>query len=476
MRTKRFPLFRRAYWVIFLLIVVLGMLFTGITYLAITNFFEASTQLLNKDVAGHIARFTSPYGREGFDRRKADSVFYDAMVISPSAEVYFLDTTGRVMYFNGKRGEIKEWQVVLEPIRRYLASGGRKHVVDVDPRDPERWKIFSAADVWSESAAGASVPGMDGGSEGVLGARLRGARVSGAAGVGEAASRRLGYIYVILGSHQYRSVSQMLFNSRITPMVLGSVSFLLAVSLLITVLYIQRMREADNIRRITASEKERRDFMVNISHDLRTPLAIARGYAETLVMKKGELEPDDERVYGELVVTKLRQVDQMVNQLFELSKMESASFEAHREPFVFSEMMQEVLHATDADSRIALVNGTDGTWIFADVSMMERVVQNLVVNALAYTAPASAGLAAGGIVVRLDRVGGELVFTISNTGAPLAEELVRWINDPDVVRPARPAIGLAIVRQVLRLHGYFFGVVVEGGRNVFTVRMGVYEG
>ena len=436
MRTKHFPLFRRAWWVIFLLIVVLGMLFTGITYLAITNFFEASTQLLNKDVAGHIARFTSPYGREGFDQRKADSVFYDAMVISPSVEVYFLDTTGRVMYFNGKRGEIKEWRVALEPIRRYLAAGGKKHVVDVDPRDPERWKIFSAADVWSEAGA----------------------------------PRRLGYIYVILGSHQYRSVSQMLFNSRITPMVLGSVSFLLAVSLLITVLYIQRMREADNIRRITASEKERRDFMVNISHDLRTPLAIARGYAETLVIKKGELGADDERVYGELVVTKLRQVDQMVNQLFELSKMESASFEAHREPFVFSEMMQEVLHAADAGSRIALVNGMDGTWIEADVSMMERVVQNLVVNALAYA------VAGGDIIVRLDRVGEELIFTISNMGAPLAEELVRWINDPAAPRPARPAIGLAIVRKVLQLHGYFFGVGAEGGWNVFTVRMGVYKG
>jgi len=477
MRTRRFPLFRRTYWVIFLLIVVLGMLFTGITYLAVTNFFEASTQLLNKDVAGHIARFTSPYGQEGFDRRKADSVFYDAMVISPSAEVYFLDTTGRVMYFNGQRGEIKEWQVVLEPIRRYLGAGGRKHVVDVDPRDPERWKIFSAADVWSDGGTAGVAAGREGVAAGAGGAGQEGvaAGVDGRGGAG--APRRLGYIYVILGSHQYRSVSQMLFNSRITPMVLGSVSFLLAISLLITVLYIQRMREADNIRRITASEKERRDFMVNISHDLRTPLAIARGYAETLVIKKGELGPDDERTYGELVVSKLRQVDQMVNQLFELSKMESASFEAHREPFVFSEMMQEVLHATDTESRIALVNGTDGTWIEADVSMMERVVQNLVVNALAYTLPAGAGEAAGsagGIVVRVGRDGGELVFTISNTGAPLAEELVRWVNDPNARRPARPAIGLAIVRKVLQLHGYFFGVVVEGGRNVFTVRMRVY--
>jgi signal transduction histidine kinase len=353
------------------------------------------------------------------------------MVISPSAEVYFLDTLGRVLYFNGKPEEIKESQVALGALDQYLASGGRKHVVGVDPRDPEHWKIFSAAAVMGEKG-------------------------------------RLGYIYVILGSRQYRSVSQMLFNSRVTPMVLGSVSFLLAVSLLITVLSVQRMREADNVRRITASEKERRDFMVNISHDLRTPLAIARGYAETLVMKKGELAPEEERNYSELVVAKLRQVDQMVNQLFQLSKMESASFEAHREPFVFSEMMQEVLHATDTDSRIRCVNGTDGSWIEADVSMMERVVQNLVVNSLAYTAPG------GEIVIRLDRAGEELVLTMDNRGAPLADELVRWINDPEAVRPVRPAIGLAIVRKVLLLHGYGFSVEAREGRNVFRVRMGTY--
>ena len=441
MKTKRFPLSRGTYWVVFLLVVVLGLLFTGVTYLAITNFFEASTQLLNKDVAAHIARFTSPYGQEGFDRRKADSVFYDAMVISPSAEVYFLDTTGRVMYYHGGPGEIREWRVPLEPIVQYLKAAGKKHIVDVDPRDPERWKIFSAADVWRDADDTGKY----------------------------AVSIRLGYIYVVLGSQQYRSVSQMLFNSRVMPMVLGSVAFLLAVSLLITVLYIQRMREGDNIRRITASEKERRDFMVNISHDLRTPLAIARGYAETLVMKKGELNAEDERAYGELVAAKLRQVDMMVNRLFELSKMESASFVAHREPFVFSEMMQEVLHAMDAGTRIFCVNGTDGTWIEADVSMMERVVQNLVGNALAYT-PTD-----GGIDIRLDRVGDELVFTIANRGAPMAEELVKWINEAAAVRPARSAIGLAIVRRVLSLHGYGFSVRVEDGRNVFVVRMEIFK-
>ncbi len=48
--------------------------------------------------------------------------------------------------------------------------------------------------------------------------------------------------------------------------------------------------------------------MVNISHDLRTPLAIARGFAETLALKEGQLPPEEERGYADLVVGKIRHV------------------------------------------------------------------------------------------------------------------------------------------------------------------------
>jgi len=481
MRGQPVAIFRRIYIVVFLLIALLGLLFTGVTYLATTAFYAASTQLLNKDVATHIAKFTSPYGRQGFDRQKADSVFYQAMVISPSAEVYFLDTTGRVIYFHGAPTEIQRWQVSTDALQRYIKSGGIRYINGPDPRDPDHPKIFSAAAVEGENG-------------------------------------KLGYIYVILGNEQYRSVTQMLMNSRVTPMVLGAVMFILAFSLLVTVWYIHRFRRRfddmlvvlnkfrqgdftarfalrerdelelvtgsfnkmadlllDNIDRVTASEKERRDFMVNISHDLRTPLAIARGYTETLVLKKGQLRPEEEATYIELVVSKIRQVEKMVGQLFELSKMESANFETRREPFVFSEVLQEVVHAVGVG--IDCRNCTDGSYVYADISMMERVIQNLVVNAITYTRPG------GQISVSLEREGAELVFRIENEGEPLSDELLVWINEPEGVRPVRPAIGLAIVKKVLWLHGWRMESWVraseraEGsdGVNIFQFRMKVYE-
>jgi signal transduction histidine kinase len=435
MRKQPAAIFRRIYFAVFLLIAMLGLLFIGVTYMATTSFYAASTQLLNKDVAGHIAKFTSPYGREGFDRQKADSVFYEAMVISPSAEVYFLDTTGRVIYFHGSPGEIQRWQVSVEPLQRYILTGGLRYISGPDPRDPDHPKIFSAAAVEGERG-------------------------------------KLGYIYVILGNEQYRSVEQMLMNSRVTPVVFGVAMSILALSLLITILYIRRVKRRfeliENMNRVAASEKERRDFMVNISHDLRTPLAIARGYAETLVMKKGKLREEEVSEYSELVLSKIGQVEKMVGQLFELSKMESASFEMRREPFVFSEILQEVVRGRGY--KIECQNCEDGSYVNADISMMERVLQNLVVNAALYSREN------GRVAIRLEKTGDELIFRIENEGEPLRADLIGWLNGTEGVRPVRPAIGLEIVKKVLLLHGYVLRAeVLAGGTNVVSFRMPVYR-
>src|SRR5579863_8396765 len=437
------PIFRRIYFLVFLLIALLGLVFVGVTYITATTFYAASTQLLNKDVAGHIAKFTSPYGREGFDRQKADSVFYQAMVISPSAEVYFLDTTGRVIYFHGDTAEIRSWQVDVGPLERYLRSGGLNYINGSDPRDPDHPKIFSAASVEGEGG-------------------------------------RLGYIYVILGNQQYRSVTQMLVNSRVTPVVLESVLIIVGVSLLITIWYIRRARRqfelVENTNRAVASEKERRDFMTNMAHDLRTPLAIARGYAETLQLGRGRLSADEEREYGALVLAKIGQVEKMVGQVFELSKMEAASFEVRKEPFVFSEVVQEVVRSAGAKAggsgsvaamEISCEGCENGAWVEGDVAMMERVLQNLVVNAMAYRR------AGGRVVISLQRVSTGLMFRIANEGEELAEDLMRWYNGAAARRPKKSAIGLSIVKKVLDLHGFEYGVRVRAGMNEFYFVMPV---
>ena len=106
MKNIKLTIFRRFALLIFLITTILGVLFICITYFATTYYHEASTQLLNKDVAWHIAKFASPFTNNGLSREKADSVFQNAMVLSPGAEVYFLDTTGKDIYYHADEKDI----------------------------------------------------------------------------------------------------------------------------------------------------------------------------------------------------------------------------------------------------------------------------------------------------------------------------------------------------------------------------------
>jgi signal transduction histidine kinase len=487
MKTKQLSIFRRMMIWVFILITVMGLLFIVITYLSSTHFYEASTQLLNREVAGHIAKFASPFERSGLNRQKADSVFYQAMVLSPSIEVYFLDTTGKVLYFHAESSEILQWRLPLGNVQEYIASAGKRYIKGIDPKDPAHPKIFSAA------------------------------AVTGGAG-------KLGYIYVILGSKEYRAVTHLLYNSHVNNLVIKTFVFAILATLLISLVYVRRLQKnfdgmvkvlqqfekgdfsarvpvnekddlspiahafnimadqlVDNIEKLKKAEADRKDFTTNISHDLRTPLAIARGYAETMLLKTMETGAStaEKESYARLVIQNLETVEHMVQQLLDLSKMESGHFIPEKQPFVFSEIVQEFVHASSISAAarqltIDCSRCTDVSWIEGDISMMERVIQNLLTNAIKYTP------AGGQVLVSLERQQDELVFRMENMGNPLPPEIAEWINagrrQAKAPRGDKGGIGLTIVKKILDLHSFTFQVQTgDSPVNIFIIRMPVYH-
>lgn len=474
---------------IFALITVLSILFILITYLATTHFYQASTQLLNKDVAAHIAKFSSPFNKNGIDKRKADSVFQNAMVLSPSAEVYFLDTSGNVIAFHAPKDSIRLWNISLNNIKEYIHSGGQKYIKGPDPKDPANPKIFSASAVNYNR-------------------------------------RKLGYIYVIFGSKEYRNVSQMLFSSHVSSLAIEAFSIIVLISIIISFVYLnsiqksfkrmtgvlKRFEEGDfkarfkikeqhelapfteafnkmadllvyNVDRLTGLENTRKDFIAHISHDLRTPLSIARGYAETLLIKKqeGALKPEELDNYMQMILNKIFQVEHMVTMLFELTKIESSEFKLTIEPFVLSEIVQEIVntfHLSAKEKQIDLkcTQCQYHVWINADISMMERVVQNLIENAIKNTPE-------NGIVkVALQVESTNLVFTVENTGNSLSNELMAWINNPkekqveNAIKPAKSGLGLIIIKKILDLHGSRLSAhVTKSSTNIFSFSLPLFN-
>jgi signal transduction histidine kinase len=465
MKTKIFPLFSRILVLVFSLITLLSLTFMCIAYFVVIHFFQASTQLLNKDVAAHIAKFTSPFEQDGLNKQKADSVFYQAMVISPSVEVYFLDTTGKVIYYHGVPNEIRLSSVSLESIHEYLNRGGQTYIKGQDPRDPSDPKIFSAAPVNGRSG-------------------------------------KLGYIYVVLGSTEYRHVSNMLFKSHAGGLLLLTLLFILLMTVLLTLWYVNRLQRnykkligvlekmeegdlgvrfpenenndlkpvtnafnqmagqlQDNMDKLKKAELERKEFTTNISHDLRTPLAIARGFAETLFlnMENETISVSKKKDYSSLIVSNIQAVEHMVQQLLDLSKMEAAGLVLEKQPFVFSEIVQEFIHsvtltAMEKKISLAIMGGENASWISADIRMMERVVQNLLTNAIKFTAEA------GQISISLISEPGELIFQITNSGEAMKASLFQWLStdkrESSVNRPYHHGLGLVIVKTTLQLHHF----------------------
>lgn len=481
MINRHYSIFTRISILLFSVIAIISILFTVLIYLSIVKYHEASTQLLNKDVAAHIAKFTSPFTNKGIDAQKADSVFYNAMVLSPSVEVYFLDTAGNVIAYHPNEKKLKQSKIDLGNVKSLIAGGGTTYLKGPDPREPATPKIFSASEVRYES-------------------------------------RMLGYIYVILGSND--SFGKLLSSNFFNGLALKIVLCVIVLSMIFAFFYINRLsrrynlvlstlkrfQEGDltarfatgrndemepvtrafntladllvvNIDKLTKSGKERKDFIANISHDLRTPLSVARGYTETLLMgTTAELTAGKKEEYLQLLYKKIRQVEDMVFQLFDLSKMESVAFTPRKEPFIFSEVLQEIIHDAEAAAKeknitIDARGVEDISWVMGDIGLMERLVQNLLVNALKYTARD------GHIHISLSPANPAITFVIANTGQLLPGNIVSWFNDVEddifMNRPTNMGLGLVIVKIILRIHGFKYRLTCADGINKFEVQIPV---
>ena len=107
--------------------------------------------------------------------------------------------------------------------------------------------------------------------------------------------------------------------------------------------------------------------------------------------------------------------------------------------------------------------------IFADVSMMEKVIRNLIGNAVKFT-PEN-----GFIIVQITKKDQGLILEFTNNGPVVTDEIANWINQPTegnglLLRPVKSGLGLAIVKRILELHNYSFQVTT-GKNNRFLISM-----
>jgi predicted ATPase/signal transduction histidine kinase len=214
----------------------------------------------------------------------------------------------------------------------------------------------------------------------------------------------------------------------------------------------------------------RRELIANVSHDLRSPLASLRGYLETVLLKEQALSEADRRGYLEIALRDARQMQALIDELFELVQLDFEGYRIEAEPVQLGELARDVtqklgLEAERRRVRLDLDVDADLGLARADIWLVERALTNLLDNALAHTPPG------GRIELSLRAQGAQVVLRVSDNGCGIAPEDLPHVferfyrADKSRRRGANGAgLGLAIVKRIVELHGGRIAVDSAVGR------------
>jgi signal transduction histidine kinase len=204
-------------------------------------------------------------------------------------------------------------------------------------------------------------------------------------------------------------------------------------------------------------EAVRRDFVANVSHELRTPLTVIGGFAETLA--RDDLAPPDRAKFAERIRVHARRMQRLVDDLLDLSRIESGSWVPNPESVEIAALAGEAfatVRDVAAAKGVALDTevGPGAGTLVADATALRQVLGNLVENAVRHTS-------AGRVTVFALRSSPDTVeLGVRDTGQGIAaEHLPRIFERFYRVDPARSreeggtGLGLAIVRHLVEAHG-----------------------
>ena len=458
-----------------LVAVLLGLLlFVGAILIAVTLYStrlyeEEVVQRLNRSLAASLVAEDVLLVDGEVNEQALEHVFHTLMIINPNIEVYLLDLDGKVVQYSASPGRVVRDRVDIDVVKAFLEDGAELPILGDDPLHADRRKIFSASPIMVED-------------------------------------RYEGYLYVVLASEAHDSVVQRLRGSHILSLILSTTAAaLIAAAIAGVVLFsnlTRRLRtlagvmndfrrsdftkpvrldarnvagdEIDTlaetftamsdriiqqIMTLKQTDELRRELVANVSHDLRTPLASLTGYIETLQLKEGSLSEKEREQYLAIARRQSERLGRLVEELFELARLESQDMEPELEPFPLPELVQDVVQGfrLDAERRnidLGMERPDQVPLVSADIGLIQRALQNLIGNALNHTE------AGGRVTVDIEPRGDKVAVRVADTGCGIPDsELEQIFNRFYQARtngqpqPSAGGLGLAIVKRIVELHG-----------------------
>ncbi len=208
-------------------------------------------------------------------------------------------------------------------------------------------------------------------------------------------------------------------------------------------------------------DEMRKNFIINVSHELKTPLALVQGYAEGLKLNISGKE-EDKNFYCDVIMEESARMAKLVQQLLGLSKIEVGKIQPEREKIELSAMVSAVLSKNALlfeNKNIRFNNTLPLTIINADLDMLEQVLVNFLTNAVNHSPEE------GEIIIRREIRGDKVRLFIYNKGdkIPPGELKDIWLSFYKVDKARTrvyggTGIGLSVVRAIMDAHGNGYGV------------------
>ena len=454
-----------------LTLLVVGLSYTLFASYMVQQINQSSYQIINRGLAQKLVKDNKIVQNGRIDEKHMKDIFMQYMMINPGIEIYYLDLDGKILAYSAEPGKVKRKAVSLAPIRQLLGNREATNIIGDDPRTPGLQKPFSVT----------AIPDAQN-PQGYLYVMLQSEELTSAlnrqsqqtivylGGIVIAGSLFIG---LLLGLFVFYRINQRLknlqhkvaefvqndFSSRGKPLFSGK-DLLLKDEISELERYIMDM--TDHIQQQWSALKQqdslRREMVANISHDLRTPLASLQGYLETLSIKFDDLPDAQKKAYIKTSVKQAKGLQKLIDSLFELAKLDAREQDLQLEKFPIMELLYDVLakfalKARDKQIELKVESEIDNPQVVADLGLIERVLDNLISNAIYYSHQN------GRITIQIAAPqNGSLTVKVIDNGKGIAEDQKALVFERfhQAHTPEREdghaGLGLCIVKKIIELH------------------------
>lgn len=209
----------------------------------------------------------------------------------------------------------------------------------------------------------------------------------------------------------------------------------------------------------------RKQFISDVSHELKTPIALIQGYAEGLI-ENVSTDEESRRFYAEVILDETNKMDRLVKQLLELMKLEYGKKEFNNEKFDINELINEVIRKCEVmlqKNNIQVeFESKKPIYVWADEFYIEQVVTNYFTNAIKHTEEIGNNKK---IKITVKQLNDKMRITVFNTGKTIPEEdLTRiWgrfykVDSSRNRQDGGTGIGLALVKAIMNNYQNEYGV------------------